>query len=124
MSKIYTLREDDLGSALYLRIYLLLSKRRGGWQSAGAAFGLAGGMLSLPAALLLWAAARFIAPVGTAAAMNVLSNVFFALPLPLLALGAYCLDLLERKPPVLPSTARCRPARPDPRRRLRVRVVS
>jgi hypothetical protein len=28
-----------------------------------------------------------------------LSNVFFALPLPLLALGACCLDLLEKKPP-------------------------
>jgi hypothetical protein len=110
MNKIYTLPEDDLGGEFYRRIYLLVSTKRGGWQSAGAVFGLTGGMLSIPLALVSWAAVRFLSPVAISATLNVLSNLFFALSLPLLALGAYCLDLLEKKPPILPLSAESRTA--------------
>ena len=54
MNKIYALPEDDLKGGLYWRIYLLVSKQQGGWAGVGAAFGLAGGVLSIPSALLLW----------------------------------------------------------------------
>ncbi|MDQ3804135.1 MAG: hypothetical protein M3416_09935 [Acidobacteriota bacterium] len=119
MNKTYTLPEDDLRGELYRRIYLLISKKRGGWQSAGAAFGLAGGALSIPLALLLWAAVRFLAPAALSSTLNLLSNVFFALSVPLLALGACCLDLLEKKLPALPPPAGSRAARFERRHRLR-----
>jgi hypothetical protein len=119
MNRTYALPEDDLRGGLYRRIYLLISKRRGGWQSAGAAFGLAGGLLSIPLALLSWAAVRFLAPAAIGPTLNVLSNVFFALALPLLALGACCLDLLERKPPAAAPPAESRPAGFERRDRLR-----
>jgi hypothetical protein len=119
MDKIYTLPEDDFEGGLNRRIYLLM--RKNGWtrHSVGAAIGLAGGMLSVLLGLLLWAAVRLLAPAGVGPTLNVLSNVFFALLLPLLALAACCLDLLEKKPPTLPSLAQSRPA--DYKRRPRLR---
>ncbi len=108
MDKVYTLRRDDLRGEPYRRILLLVRKRRGGWQSAGAAFGLGGGMLAIPTALMLWAAVRFLAPLTISSTLNVLSNVLFAAAIPLLALGACCLDLLEKKPPALPLPGRRR----------------
>lgn len=106
MNKIYRLREDDLGDVLYRRIYLLIRKNRWAWQSVGAAFGLAGGMFSILLGLLLWATVRFFAPSSYGSFLNVLSLVFFVLLFPLLALGAHCLDLLEKKPPLLPPLAK------------------
>ena len=104
MNKIYILQKDELGDELYDRIYLLI--RKTGWtrQSMGATFGLAGGMLSIILGLL-WAVVRYLAPVSLGSLLNVLSNVFFMLSLPLLALGAYCLDLLEKRLPILPLPA-------------------
>jgi hypothetical protein len=50
-----------------------------------------------------------------------LSNLFFALPLPLLALGAYCLDLLEKRSPILPLPANSQPASFERWHRLQAR---
>ena len=113
MNKSYALSEDDLSRELYGRICLLVSGNRGGWESFGAAFGLAGGVLSAPSGALLWAAAQFPALAGTGPALSVLSNVLFGLCLPLLALGACCLDLLEKKSPLLASAAEARRAAHD-----------
>ena len=110
MNKIYTLGEDDLRGGLYGRIYLLIGKNRWTWKSVGAAFGIAGGMLSMLSALLLWATVRFLASVGVGLILSTLDNVLFTLPLPLLALGAYCLDLLETQLPILPPPAKSRPS--------------
>jgi hypothetical protein len=110
MNKIYRLREDDIGDVLYRRIYLLIRKNRWAWPSVGAAFGLAGGLLSIILGLLPWAIVRFIAPDDIGSTLSVLSSVFFALSLPLLALGASCLDLLEERPPDLPLPAKSQPA--------------
>ena len=104
--KVYLLREDDLRGGLYGRIYLLVSKNRRTWQSIGATFGITGGMLSLLLALLLWAMVRFLL---AGAVLHALENVFFMLPLPLLALGVHCLDLLEKKLPTLPLPAQSQP---------------
>lgn len=121
MNKIYTLRGDDMGDVLYRRIYLLI--RKNGWtrQSISAAFGLAGGMLSIILGSLLWVTTPLLAPGSFASFLNVLEVVFFVLPLPLLALGAYCLDLLEKKPPLLPLQAGFQPAHLERLHRLRLR---
>ena len=89
---------DEAGDGIYRRIYVLVSMEGGGWGSRVAIFGLAGGLFSVPLAMLLWVL-KFIAPIQTAATLNEVSNILFALALPLLALGACCLDLLESKSP-------------------------
>jgi hypothetical protein len=106
MNKINTLREDALGEALYQRIYLLIRKNRWEWPSIGASFGLAGGMLLTILGLLLWFTVEFLMPGPFSSFLNIIEIVFFTLTLPMLALGAHCLDLLEKRPPVLPTPAR------------------
>lgn len=108
MNKTYTLPEDESEGGLYRRIYLLVSKNGWTWQSAGVAFGIAGGLASVLFGLLLWATARFLVPAGDGPALNTLSNLFFAPLIPLLSLAACCLDLLEKKPPVGPPSTRRR----------------
>lgn len=117
--RVYILRNDDLRGELYRRIYLLVIKNRWTWQSIGATFGITAGMLSLILALLLWAIVRFPTAGGSISALHTFEMTFFALPLPLLALGVHCLDLLEKEPPILPLPAQSQPA--YYRRRLRLR---
>src|SRR5688572_9025442 len=93
---------DNAGDRIYLRIYLLVSRRGGGWRSMAAFFGLAGGLLSVPLAMVLWGIGRFIAPIQISSTLNELSNILFLITLPLMAVGACCLDLLENRLP--PST--------------------
>jgi hypothetical protein len=102
MKEIYTLRKDDLDGALYRRIILLIRKNQWTWQSTGATFGLALGMLAITTGILLWPFTRFLSPGNFSSYLNVLETVCFVVPFPLLALGAHCLDLLEKAPPVLP----------------------
>jgi hypothetical protein len=93
---------DEMGDRIYLRIYALVSKRGAGWPSVGAVSGLLGGLLTVPVALLLSGMSKFIAPVEIVGTLDVLSNILFLLTLPLLALAACCLDLLENKFPATP----------------------
>lgn len=105
MTQTHTTQYEEIEDRIYLRIYLLLSNKGGGWPSAGAVLGLACGLLSVPLAALLWAMSRFIAPDEIGSTLNMLSNFLFALTLPLLALGACSLDLLENKFSTQPSAA-------------------
>ncbi len=93
---------DDEGDLIYRRICLLVSSNCGGWRSMVAILGLAGALLSVPLAMLLWGIGRFVAPIEIATTLKEVSNILFVLTLPLMALGACCLDLLENKFP--PST--------------------
>lgn len=97
MNKTHTIPCDKVGDRIYGRIYLLVSNKRSGWLSFGAAFGLVGGLLSVPSAVVLWAMSALITPVEISHTLNVLSNVLFGLTLPLLLAGASCLDVLEKK---------------------------
>lgn len=119
--KIYILREDDLRGGLYRRIYLLVIKKRWAWQSLGATFGITGGMLSILLGLLLWAIVRFLAAGGSTLVLHAIEIICFVLPLPLLALGVHCLDLLEKEPPILPLPTKSQPA--DFRHQLRLRPL-
>jgi len=102
MNKIYILQKDELGGELYRRIYLLISKNQGSRQSIGASVGLIGGLLSIILGSLLWAIVHFLVRDGFGSVLNAVEILFFALALPLLALGVCCLDLLEKSSPVLP----------------------
>jgi hypothetical protein len=107
MNTIYALPEDELRGGIYRRILLLMGKNRGTWQAAGAAVGLFGGLLSIVLGVLLWAVVGLIAPAGALGSLlNAAGTVLLILPLPLLALGAHCLDLLERsqRTPTSPCT--------------------
>ncbi len=121
MSQIFTLPEDELKGEIYERIYLLVTRKGGGWQAAGAAFGLAAGALSVPMAAALWAAAEFFGPAGIGRALSFSSTILFVLTLPMLAVGACCLDRLEKKSPALPLPAAPQPRAPEHWRRLRPR---
>ena len=104
MNRTYVLPKDELGEGFYRRIYLLIKKSRPDRTSVGAAWGLTGGLLSIALGALLWAVVSLLTPCGLRSFLNGLETLFFVLPLPLLAVGAYCLDLLEQRPPLLPLT--------------------
>lgn len=113
MNKIYVLREDELRGGMYRRILLLIGKNRGAWQAVAGVAGLLGGLLSIVLGVLVWAVVGLIAPSGAVGSfLDAAGTVLFVLPLPLLALGAHCLDLLEKKPPALPLPAESRRAAP------------
>lgn len=98
MGKIYVLPEDELRGGIYQRILLLMWKNRGTRQTIGAAVGLFGGLLCLLLGLSVWAVVGFVAPAGKLGSLlDVAGTTLFVLPLPLLALGAHCLDLLEKR---------------------------
>ena len=105
MNKTVLLTEDDSGEAFYRRIGLLIRNNRWAWATIGATFGLAGGMLSILLGALLWLTVSFLATGRFGSVLNVVEIFFFALTLPLLTLGAYCLDLLEKRPTLLPLPA-------------------
>lgn len=122
MNKIYALPEDELRGDIYRRILLLMRKNWGSWRSVVAAASLFGGLLSIVLGTLDWAVVGLFAPAGRLGSfLDVAGTVLFVLPLPLLALGAYCLDLLEKKPPALPLPSESRPAGTVRSRRYRVR---
>lgn len=94
--------KDVPGEVLYRRIYLLVKKNGWAWAAIGAAFGLICGMLSIVLAALLWAIVKLLATGSPNSFLNTLETASFVLSLPLLTLGACCLDLLEKRPPILP----------------------
>lgn len=113
MNKIYVLPEDELRGEIYQRMLRLMRKHWGAWESIAAAIGLFGGLLSIFLAVLIWAVVGIIAPPGALGSfLDVAGTVLFILPLPLLALGAHCLDLLEKKAAALSLTTETQPDAP------------
>ena len=122
MNKIYVLPEDEMRGDIYRRMLLLVGKNRGSWQSVAAAVSLFGGLLCIVFGGLDWAFVGLFAPAGALGSiLDTAGTVLLLLPLPLLALGAFCLDLLEKKPPALPLPAEPRPAVPTRWQRVRAR---
>ena len=113
MNKIYTLPKDELRGDIYQRILLLVGKNRGAWEAVAAAASLFGGLLAIVLGALAWAVVGLFAPTGSLGSfLDVAGTILLVLPLPLLALGASCLDRLEKKAPALPLPAESRPAAP------------
>lgn len=122
MGKIYVLPEDDMRGEIFQRILRLMGKNRGSWQAVAAAVSLFGASLSIVIGSLDWAFVGLFSPAGALGSfLDTAGTVLLLLPLPLLVLGAFCLDLLEKKPPALPLPAEPRPAVPVRWRRLRAR---
>jgi hypothetical protein len=96
MNRDYELQEDQEWD-LYEEMHRLIEINPWAWQSIGAVSGLIGGVLSPVFGTLLIAVTRFIHSGPTDSLLNGLSIVSFVLTIPLLAFGAHCLDLLERK---------------------------
>ena len=115
MNKIYTLPEDELRGEMYQRILLLMGKNWGSWESVVAVVGLFGGLLVIVLGALDWAIVGLFAPAGELGSLlDTAGTVLLVLPLPLMALGAYCLDRLELKAPALPLPAVPKPDTPRP----------
>ena len=111
MNRIYVLPEDDLRGEMYRRILLLMGKNWKSWQAVVAAVSLFGGLLAIVLGVMDWALVGLFAPSGALGSLlDTAGTVLLVLPLPLLALGAFCLDLLEKKSPTLPLPAEPRPA--------------
>ena len=122
MGKIYVLPEDDMRGEIFQRILRLVGKNRGSWQSVAAAVSLFGAVLCIVIGALDWAFVGLFAPAGRLGSfLDTAGTVLLLLPLPLMALGAFCLDLLEKKPPALPLPAEPGPAVPARWHRLRAR---
>ena len=96
MSENLELLKDESGVDLYEEIELLIKQNPWTWQSVCAVLGLAGGVLSPFLGTLLIGVAWLIESPEFSG-LHILSIGLFTLPIPLLAGGAHCLDLLERK---------------------------
>ncbi len=66
------------------------------WRSGGAAFGLCGGILSPLIGSILTAISWITGPVWHGLFLQRDGTVLLFLTIPLLILGAHCLDLMER----------------------------
>ncbi|MGH9901670.1 MAG: hypothetical protein ACRD68_07640, partial [Pyrinomonadaceae bacterium] len=75
----------------------LIRKNPWAWQSVCAVLGLAGGVIAPFAGAASDIISWFVSSTTVNSYLHVLSIVFCALTIPLLALGACCLDMLEAK---------------------------
>jgi hypothetical protein len=115
MNKIFALPEDELHGEIYQRMLRLMEKNWGTWESVVAAVSLFGGLLAIVLGALDWAVVGLFAPAGAFGSfLDIAGTVLFVLPLPLLALGAYSLDLLEKKTPALSLPIESQPDAPRP----------
>ena len=89
--------QEDQEWDIYEEMHSLIKINPWAWQSIGAVSGLVGGILSPVIGTLLIAITWFVHSERISTALNDLSIVSFVLIIPLLAFGAHCLDLLERK---------------------------
>ncbi|HKR02943.1 MAG TPA: hypothetical protein VJT09_19855 [Pyrinomonadaceae bacterium] len=109
MNTTYESLEDETETDLYQDMEALMRKKPWAWQSVFAALGLAGGLaapiLGATSDVFTW----FVHSETLNSHLHVLSIVLCALTLPLLILGALCLDLLERKLTNLPTPAETLP---------------
>ncbi len=106
MSTTYDALENETEIDLYQGVESLIKKNPWAWQSICAVLGLAGGViapiLGATADVVTW----FVHAQPVNSYLRVSSIVLCALTLPLLILGALCLDLLESKTSKLSTPAK------------------
>lgn len=120
MNRLDGPRRADEGINLYQEMEDLIRAHPWVWQSVGAVIGVAGGALSPFLGALLTAATWFIHSPRAISFLNSLSIISFVLTIPLLAAGAYCLDLLEGKSSRISHPAESQPLTPGADSRPRV----
>lgn len=105
MSTTFQSLEDEPGIDLYQEIETLINKNPRAWQSVCAVVGLAGGLIAPILGATTDVISWFVSSDTVNSYLHVSSIVLCALTLPLLILGASCLDLLEVKTTRLSPTA-------------------
>lgn len=96
---------DQPSDDLFERIGLLVKESPRSWPSVATIFGLAGGILAPAFGTLLTVVNWFTSQPRASLYLSRLSTTLFFLTIPLLALGAHCLDILEeRVAPPSPAT--------------------
>ena len=108
MNQHYESQQDQAEDDLYQRMEVLIKTDPWRWQSIGAMLGLAGAILAPLLGATLDVITWFVNSQIVTSRLHALSIVLCALPIPLLLLGAHCLDLLEAK-----STSPSAHARPQ-----------
>jgi hypothetical protein len=96
------------------RIGSLIRESTRTWSSAGAVFGLAGGVSAPALGALLTVVNWFTSQQRASLYLSRLSTTLFILTIPLLALGAHCLDLLETRAAASAPSAGMLPAAATP----------
>ncbi|HEY0379935.1 MAG TPA: hypothetical protein VGC87_23675 [Pyrinomonadaceae bacterium] len=97
MSRTYEAFEGEAETDLYEEIEALIKKHPWAWQSVCAVLGLAGGVIAPILGATADVITRFVHLQSVNSYLHVASILLCALTLPLLILGAFCLDLLESK---------------------------
>lgn len=109
MSTTYEPFEGEAETDLYKKMEALIKKNPWAWQSVCAVLGLVGGiiapLLGATSDVVTW----FVHSQSVNSHLHVASIVSCALTIPLLMLGALCLDLLQRKTPNLSAPAETPP---------------
>lgn len=97
MNATFESLEDSPDTDLYQEIEILIRKNPWAWQSVCAVLGLAGGVIAPILGAIFDVITWFVHSILVNSYLHVISIVLCALTLPLLILGASCLDLLEAK---------------------------
>lgn len=97
MNATFESLEDSADTDLYQEIEILIKKNPRSWQSVCAVLGLAGGVSAPILGAIFDVITWFVHSISVNSYLHVISIVLCALTLPLLILGASCLDLLEAK---------------------------
>jgi hypothetical protein len=97
MKEYYEAAQDEDDFDLYQVAESLIRKNGWRWQAVCAVLGLAGGLLAPFLGAAFDVTSWFTQSHTAVSRLHVLSIVSCALTIPLLALGAHCLDLLEKK---------------------------
>ncbi|HJU55038.1 MAG TPA: hypothetical protein VJ715_10710 [Pyrinomonadaceae bacterium] len=106
MTTTYASLERETEIDLYQEVERLIKKNKRAWQAILAVLGLAGGLvapvLGATADVVTW----FVHSQIVNSYLHVASIVFCGLTMPLLILGAFCLDALKAKTANLPAPSR------------------
>jgi len=97
MSTTYETLEGEAETDLYQEMEALVRKNPRAWQSHFALLGLAGGVVSPALGATADVVTWLVRSPSVISYLHVASIVLCALTLPLLMLGAHCLDSLESK---------------------------
>ncbi len=106
MTTSYASLERETEIDLYQEVERLIKKNKRAWQAVLAVLGLAGGLiapiLGATADVVTW----FVHSQSVNSYLHAASIVFCALTMPLLILGAFCLDALKAKTAKRPAPSR------------------
>jgi hypothetical protein len=97
MKQDYPLEEERRSKRLYLKPNAPAKKIGWTWQATGAVLGLSGGLIAIVFGAVFTILGWFAESVTARSFLKKYGTIVFLLAIPLLILGAHCLDLLDRK---------------------------